>query len=500
MTNHLIRRGAIYYYRRRVPADLIEAMGKKEIQQSLGTSDPKEAARLSRKVAVEFDDKFERLRNEPALTKQTPEGLAEYDPATGAYIVPRQYTESDMLQHELDQLERLEEERNESWADERKAKKAAKQQKNAEEMKALVRAVLEEAGIKASAEPSDRLKESLQPKPRTERAAPSVASDAYLQDVLPLWIQARNPGAAAQSSLQATLDRFQVFAGRRPTRTYKRTDIIGFQRDLKEQGYKPATVRSRVGLLRALLSVAHDEGIIESNPAQGVRTDLTGSTATSRIAFSPDDLTAIFSSPVYSQGFRPRGDLNGEATFWLPLLALFTGARMEELGQLAPTDIRNERYKDSKGREHKVPMLYITDEGTGQGIKNEGSRRRVPVHKDLIALGFLDHVRKQQGERIFPELKPDNKGRETARFSYWFSTYLRQKCGVTDPRKTFHSFRHTFKDGMREVGGVEEQVSDALTGHTNGSVSRSYGASFYPIRPLVEAINKYSIAGFKLPK
>jgi len=39
-------------------------------------------------------------------------------------------------------------------------------------------------------------------------------------------------------------------------------------------------------------------------------------------------------------------------------------------------------------------MLCITDEGEGQSVKTEAGIRRVPIHSELIRLGFLDYVRK----------------------------------------------------------------------------------------------------------
>jgi integrase len=44
-----------------------------------------------------------------------------------------------------------------------------------------------------------------------------------------------------------------------------------------------------------------------------------------------------------------------------------------------------------------------------------------------------------------------------------------------DTTRVFHSFRHSFKDGLR-AAAVGEDLNDALTGHSNASVGRSYGA------------------------
>lgn len=55
-------------------------------------------------------------------------------------------------------------------------------------------------------------------------------------------------------------------------------------------------------------------------------------------------------------------------------------------------------------------------------------------------------------------------GYQSSAFSKRFSRYL-QKCGVkTDKRLSFHSFRHTIKDLMREAG-IDRSVQDAICGH-----------------------------------
>lgn len=51
---------------------------------------------------------------------------------------------------------------------------------------------------------------------------------------------------------------------------------------------------------------------------------------------------------------------------------------------------------------------------------------------------------------------------------------------------------------MRE-SGVSEEVSDAITGHASASVGRRYGATLYPLSPLVDAMQRYRIYGLPLP-
>jgi hypothetical protein len=102
----------------------------------------------------------------------------------------------------------------------------------------------------------------------------------------------------------------------------------------------------------------------------------------------------------------------------------------------------------------------------------------VPIHAQLVRLGFLkfvEDVRRRDGEKafLFPLLAVD-KGRAGVKaYSKWFGRYLRRQ-GVPDTAKVFHSFRHGFKDALRQ-GKVNQEIHDALTGHAQAStVSGGY--------------------------
>ena len=110
-----------------------------------------------------------------------------------------------------------------------------------------------------------------------------------------------------------------------------------------------------------------------------------------------------------------------------------------------------------------VKFLNMLTEHTRPG---ESHRRPVPIHVDLIKLGFLQFVEMQRraGEHLlFPELRTDNKGKRTGNWSKWFARYLRSTVGIRDRRKTFDSFRHTFADTCRKAR-VDDSVLELLIG------------------------------------
>lgn len=261
--------------------------------------------------------------------------------------------------------------------------------------------------------------------------------------------------------------------------------ILGAVGDLPEdKRLSNVSVNKLLGALSSVLSWAMDNGYIESNPASRVRVPIKANRKT-RLPFDDYDLRLIFHSPIYTTN-RAR---EKPATFWLPLMALWMGAREEELGQATVGDVREE---------DGYPYLRIDTIEETQSIKNEGSQRSLPIHPQVIRCGFLDYVAglKGKGEkRLFPELKASADGSFTAAWSKKINRIFRD-LGITDRRKVFHSFRHNFKDACRRAG-IQEAVHDALTGHSNGSVGRNYGLG-YRVAELAEAMNKITYPALDL--
>jgi integrase len=155
------------------------------------------------------------------------------------------------------------------------------------------------------------------------------------------------------------------------------------------------------------------------------------------------------------------------------LLALFSGARLNELAPMRAEDIKHDTASNV------YFMTVIEDNEAGRSVKTETSLRAVPIHPELKRIGFLkfvDHRRQTDGPqaRLFPLIQPNSKGNYGAGFSQWFGRHKRS-LGIDNESSVFHSFRHGFKDALR-AAGVNEDVNDALTGHSGGNpVARGYG-------------------------
>lgn len=255
-----------------------------------------------------------------------------------------------------------------------------------------------------------------------------------------------------------------------------------------------ATINKLLGMLGAVLAKASGDGRMDgvpgwSNPFDKRLRLPLDDREPGREMFTPVELRAFFSSPVFSQGLRPAGG-GGEAAFWFPLIGLLSGMRLEEIAGLRIRDLWQD---EETGR-----WFFEASMKGGRSVKNAASVRQTPVHPELVRIGLLRYREGLLAGGASPEapLWPGVKaaaGRpQSAAWSQWFGRYLRKAGGVPDRLKVFHSFRHTFKRMARDAG-LSEEMHDALTGHSGSGVGRSYGrdrSGSFSLRQLAEAMDR----------
>lgn len=493
MPSHLFRRNAVYCTRLIVPPRLRPIIGKSDLGQSLRTKDLAEAKRLlpywlaearATLAAAEAE-----LRETSAVAAPAPRGSPRADPFAG------------MTQEQFEAWERhqAEELQQASAEDDLEERLALPESRLSPEEVAAARLV------KQARQDRDRYRDRYYARRDRDTATPAVndngasVSGITLDAVIELWAAERRIQAKGVATHKAVARWFYERMGRKPVGTITRQDVLGFKAKLVAEGQSPANIKMKLSRLRTLLQYAADNGQAAANAAAGVSIKDPEAAKNKRKPFDLASLNAIFGSPVYANGDRPTQG-RGEAAYWLPLLALFTGARLEELGQLRPHDVERLIYPDADGKEQAAWFIRITeDEADGLKLKNAASDRLVPVHPELERLGFVRHALAMKAEkraRIFHELRPGAFGRLTAKWGEWFSRYRRDVCGVVDRRMVFHSFRHTFKDYARHVG-MAEGVQRQIMGHSGDDVADDYGSG-HSLHQLVEGMKLYRVPGLSI--
>lgn len=269
---------------------------------------------------------------------------------------------------------------------------------------------------------------------------------------------------------------------------------------MKRKKVAGGTAAKKIQLLSAMFTFAIDTEMLRAgNPFVRIVGRRDAKPQTKRRPMAPEQLNAIFSAPIFAgcesyTTWRKSGNLLiANHRFWIPLLAMLTGCRIEEIGQLQTADIK---------REDNILFFDITEEiddedeadDSNKSLKNESSVRRVPIHKIAIDAGFENYWKwlSETGEsQLFPEL-PDAK--RTKNMSRWFNRDFRPSVGITGRRVVFHSFRHMFKDRCRNAK-LERELHHALTGHSTGSVGDEYGEGF-GLLSLKDGIDALTFPGF----
>ena len=225
------------------------------------------------------------------------------------------------------------------------------------------------------------------------------------------------------------------------------------------------TINTRLGCYSELFKWSFKNGYSDINVFDGLSLKDNRKVRDLRLPFTPQDLKAIFSSNTITKSSKPW-------QYWLPVLGLFTGARLNEICQLQRQDVM---------KINGIWCISITDKGQNQHLKSASSERLIPIHNQILSMGFIDfvtHSAPVKTSRIFPDLTLRND-----MFSHtpskWFGN-LKQKLLTDSDRKSFHSFRHTFVDYMFNKLKLQgNPLVKVLVGHSDREITSGiYGSSF----------------------
>lgn len=534
------RKTGVYWFRKRVPADIAVLTGRNEVNRTLGTKDPDEAKRKFAEVLAEYEREWAQLR----LANGSANGSNWGGPAAAGAdaLTPRLITDreahllatavhdewlakfydnpSEQLHWHTDLYEGMWKRyplpstdpvagvegiadpipgvlpiENVLWKSMRarcisRAKeillengfsddpwsidKTARAVGAALQRASLTLKKLEQGYPEHEGEPTHRLSrtgqanlKSVKPPPE----GPSVGATTLTGLVESWWKESKAAGRkpSTYESYRHTFAYLVDFLEHNDASKVTAKDVIAFK-DHRLNTPSPKTGKmvsaktvkdSNLSALKVVFNWGIANGLLRHNPAAGV-TLKVGKTARHRSkSLSDEEAKAILSGASTLE----RGQENSKtfaAKRWIPWLCAFTGARVGELAQLRKQDVS---LRDD------VWVIRITPEA---GTVKTNEAREVPLHQQVIDLGFPTFVKGADSGHLFLNVEPSENNRGALRgLKNRLAEFAR--TFVSDPDVApNHGWRHRFKTVGMEAG-IPPRILDAIQGQAPRTVADTYG-------------------------
>ncbi|MDF2689648.1 MAG: integrase family protein [Microvirga sp.] len=570
---NLVLRGRVFYFRRRVPADLRERLGRRELVRSLGTIDQRAARSNACWLYLASEGLFTGLRATPMLTDTELSRLVQDFYASvlrgddAVRLVRAEPLPSHLVAAKRDFYGKVAARAREALAGDGfgEAREIAASLLRRQGIATAtfgvaewnqVRQAVLKAGIDVAEamqarcagdfehEPKDRrlkmalasLASELAPAPASvaPAAAPSTSTSEHvpaeaamskpLSELWPAFCEQQTVSGAWEgqtaSQARATFRLFIDVCGNKSLAAYTRGDASRFKQQAerlpalyaKSPRYRDKSVAEIIALyaedtgttrgkpltaktikrhfsaLSTFWEEAEASGDVAGNIFKGFRFGAAKKATEQRQMWEKAELARLFATPIWTgclseqRRTAPGSLILRDEKFWLPLIAVFSGLRQEEICQLHVADVQQ-----SEG----IWFFDINDKGARK-LKNRSAARRVPVHAELIRLGLLDEVaaRRRAGEaRLFPQLEGGGAdGRLGHAYAKAFTRY-RQDVSLYRSGLDFHSFRHSATTFMHQAG-IHATVVDHVTGHVTAGETARYTkrSSLQQMQQAIDAI------------
>ncbi|MBM2711035.1 tyrosine-type recombinase/integrase [Mesorhizobium caraganae] len=528
------RKTGVYWFRKRLPADIAALTGRKEVNKTLGTKEPEEAKRRYAEVLAEFEADCSRIRlgvghGEPTQKAVSParpitdreahslaqtvhdEWLAKFydnpseqlhwhpdfydgmwteyplpstdpipgvegisDPIPGTMPIENIFWKS-MRAECISRAKDILRENgfaNDPWS----VTKMARAVGAAFQRASLTLQKLERGEYEFGLEPLERIDRSAS-RPADTRSlqattAQTKSDPATLMGLVEGWWQENKAAGRKPSTYESYRNAFAYLANflrHEDAAKVTAKDVIGFKNHrLSTPSPKTGkmvsakTVKdSNLSALKVVFEWGVANGLVTHNPAAGVTLKVGKTPRLRSKSLSDEEATAILSGAMAHQ----RGQETPKtfaAKRWIPWLCAFTGARVGELAQLRKQDVFT---RDS------LWIIRITPEA---GTVKTNEARDVPLHEQLIDLGFHEFVEESGSGHLFLNVDPSEDSRGARR---GLKNRLAEfgRSFVSDPNVApNHGWRHRFKTVGMEVG-IPPRILDAIQGQAPRTVAETYG-------------------------
>lgn len=325
-----------------------------------------------------------------------------------------------------------------------------------------------------------------------------VLFEDYLSD------QKKSLSSSGEADIRRTMQQFVEISGIRDVTAYRKAHTTAYKKRIQllppnavrdypgltvdeiikvvpadAPRLRPKTINARLSSIAVFGKWLEDttDGVVAANFTTAALP--VAGTSVKMEEFTDAEVCKILLNPTFTgcEGERNQAKLGTyrvrDYRFWLPLMAAYSGCRLNELTQLLVSDVIE---RDG------VLAFNITDAGDSQSLKTQQSKRLVPVHSVLVGLGFperLSAAKAAGSEYFFHDIPVDRHGRRSETAGKRFRKYL-ARIGIKGQgdRGGMHRFRHTVVEKLRSRGLYDHQIAP-IVGHQT-SIARmtsGYGSS-----------------------
>jgi Domain of unknown function (DUF6538) len=283
-------------------------------------------------------------------------------------------------------------------------------------------------------------------------------------DLIAKWAKWRKPRPKTVYETRRIMRKLTNFVGFDDLTRLSKADVERWLEHLDDTGAAPKTLEGHLLTLKTLANFAAEKDMISDNPIAKVRYRAKANPRKKIRAYTNPEARAVLAAARLQQRDYMR---------WLPWLACFTGARLDEI---AAADVRD---VERVGR-YWILNIRLDYRAEDASIKTETSHRRVPLHKRLLAEGFLTYVRGLPKDGpLFPSLRADKFGSKGGTATKKIGPFVRALVTVmpslVDRRLSpNHSWRHRLINECRRIP-VRQDIEHALTGHAQEGTAPDYG-------------------------
>ncbi|WP_172965641.1 site-specific integrase [Agrobacterium sp. FDAARGOS_525] len=501
-TRYLKQRRQGWYFAMKVPADLIDKMGKSNIVKSLHTRDLSQAQKDRWPLVAHWSAQFDVLRGKRTWTPAEIEEKAQAEYQDTLKVLA-EYNEGE---ENLDIFAELEAEKLEdpklsdldyALASARIAAAFGRRAalggrtirpplvfgRNGIDMETLEPVSLKkrQGAGEAFAEAARRYIEEVQRDPSAKLTEQTRGQYEAVYRLFDQWAgkpflhEVNRKQAADFLDKIATLD---PHWGRSPQTKQRTFDDIFKEFGNHETGLRNRTVNRYATALSMVWQWAKQRGRLSGeNPWEEQYRKTGEKRKTQKLPFAIEEMKKLLAT---QPEVRPKQQSHPNTLAWLCLISAYSGMRLNEMCDRKVADIK---------QEDDVWYFDITN------AKSEAGDRKVPIHSRLIAAGLLEFMRHHKSEWLFPALKPGGPdGKRSWYISKRFTEY-RRKLKIVRPdertgkdRVDFHSFRRSAIKVLERARLPQTEVAQVVGHDREGITFGTYNPDGLDIRALQQVV------------